>query len=150
MALHRYNPSQVTAVWALAGGLASIDILQGAAPGSFITASLPPLWAHRAGRNGAGVRVKNLDRSGTLSVTITAESPLNTALSAVVISDDLTETAVGTIMVKDLNGSSLYTGTGAFLQGHPPQLEFATEAGTRTWTWLVNEVVPFVGGQDEA
>lgn len=147
MALHNYDPNKVVATWAIGGGAGTIDLLQGAAPGTFVTVSTPTLWAYRAGRNGAGVRVKNLDRSGQVSVTLTAESPLNAVLSAAVLVDDASEVYVGTILVRDLNGSTLFTCTGAFLQGMP-QLEFGTEAGNRTWTWLVNEIVPFVGGQN--
>jgi hypothetical protein len=150
MALSQYDPEKVVASFApnAAAGIAAIDITNGAIAGSFLTVTKNnPRWAKEGDRAGNQTRVKNNDRSGTITVELSASSPTNAALSAAAIADDASEAVVGSVVIKDLNGTTLVKASGCYLT-QVADASFGSERGSRTWVWECTVIDDFIGGHD--
>jgi len=147
--LRQYDPLQVTGSWATPIGV--FDIVDGAVnPGDFLsTARDNPTWSREADRAGNATRVRNNNKGGTVSVTLSASSPTNTVLSGAQATDELTENVTGVLTLKDLNGNTVIVATGAFLNA-TPDVSFGGERGSRTWVWEAAQIESFLGGHDVA
>lgn len=135
----QYDPSQVTASWR------GIDVAEEAESIEVTTDNRR--WTRSTGGRGSSVRNKMLNRGGVVRITYPAHEPINTILSGVAKTDDLTENQVGTMTIKDLNGTSLVIGMDAFLEDIPDPT-FGQESGTRVWVWQIGVVDKFVGGRE--
>jgi hypothetical protein len=146
MSLHQFDPAQVVASWVTPGG--SIDILEGAISGEFMTFSRDNArWAREFDLYGNATRVKNNNRGGVISITHSASSPLNTVLSALTVADDMTDSVVGIIVIRDMSGPTIVEADGCFLEG-VSDFGFGQERGARTWVWQCASLRPFVGGHN--
>ena len=148
--LRQYDPLEVVGTFVLNTGQ-TINILDGSiSPGDFVTTTKDnPRWAREFDRAGNTTRVKNNNRGGTVSVVLSASSPTNTALSLVATQDDLTESRVGALLLKDLNGNTVVEADGAFIEDIPAP-SFGSTRGSRTWVWQCANLRPFVGGHSLA
>jgi hypothetical protein len=61
-------------------------------------------WTMYKGSDGEITRVRNRDRSGAVTFTLSQASITNTFLSAIAIADEKDGTGVGSLLIKDLNG----------------------------------------------
>lgn len=147
--LRQYDPIRVIGSFSTAAG--SVDILDGTIdPGDFVTvASDNPRWARERDRGGNATRVKMNNRGGLVTVNLSASSPTNTKLSTLVQIDGVSENVVGVLLLRDLNGNSVVTATGAFISDIPDP-SFGSDRGTRAWVWECAEIEKFVGGHDIA
>lgn len=147
--LRQYDPLQVTGSWATPVGV--FDIVDGAiAPGDFLTVTRDnPTFARESDRGGNATRVKNNNKGGTVSVTLSASSPTNAVLSAAQVTDELSENVVGLLTLRDLNGDTVVEAVAAFLT-QTPDPTFGSERGSRTWVWEAAQVNSFLGGHDLA
>ncbi len=147
--LRQYDPLQVTGSWTTSIG--TFDIVDGAInPGDFLAVERDnPTWSREFDRGGNAVRVKNNNKGGQVSVTLSASSPANAVLSAAQATDELTENVVGALVLKDLNGNTVVTAFGAFIN-QTPTPSFGAERGSRTWVWECSQIETFLGGHDLA
>lgn len=121
-------------------------IVTGTAEGSFVRASRnKPSFAMRTGSDGASVRSKSRDKSGTVEIVVMQTSPSNDFFAAMAVQDELFDTGIMPLVVKDLNGTTLITGAEAWLQ-KPADVDFGSESGDRSWTFDVGQLVIFPGG----
>lgn len=150
--LAQYVPTKVVGSWATpaATGFGVVDILQGAIDGAFLASTSDNArWTREHDLAGNATRVYNSNRGGSLSITISASSPTNTTLSALAELDDITQSVVGAIVLKDLNGNTIVEIDGAFLEDIPA-VSFGNDRGSRTWTWQYAAARVFLGGHDAA
>jgi hypothetical protein len=147
--LRQYDPQQVIGTWATP--LGSFDILDGRIdPGTFITpARNTRRWALENDGNNNSTRVKQPDRTASITVELSASSPTNAVLSRLAAIDDTTENVVGVLTLRDLSGDTLVVATGAFLEDVPDP-SYGSERGTRSWVWLCARLDVDVGGHDLA
>ena len=72
-------------------------------------------------------------------------SPSNDLLSSYVELDRVSNAGVFPLMIKDNNGTSLFTSTAAFVE-QVPSVEFANENKNREWVIKATNVTKFIGG----
>lgn len=147
--LRQYDPLQVTGSWSTPIGV--FDIVDGAiSPGDFAAVARDnPTWARESDRGGNATRVKNNNKGGTVTITLSASSPTNATLMAAQGTDELTENVVGPLVLKDLNGDTVVTALGAFINSTPDP-SFGSERGARVWVWEVAQINTILGGHDAA
>ena len=137
--MHNYDPKKVVVTF---GGV----LLQGYASGTFIVVEeTEDAFGMEAGAGGDVVRVRNNNETGTITVTLQAESPTNDLLSALSKIDRRTGLGYKPIMVKNLFGTTLANAAEAWVR-KSPNAEYATEAGSREWVFDCAKIDVFIGG----
>lgn len=137
--MQTYDAGKVVITW-------GPHIVTGTAEGSFVKAARnKPSFALKTGSDGAAVRSKSRDKSGTVEVTLMQTSPSNDYFAAVAAADELFDTGIMPLVIKDLNGTTLITAAEAWLQ-KPADTDFATAAGDRAWSFDVGRLLMFPGG----
>lgn len=120
--------------------------VQGYAKGSFVkVARNTESFKLDIGSLGDATRVQMLDKSGTVTITLQAESPTNDFFSARMALDERLGRATGDFMMKNLNGATLHHDDQAFLQ-KPADDERGDDAGTVEWTIICPNLDMFLGG----
>ena len=147
--LRQYDPLQVVGSFSHIGG--SVDIVDGAVDGGefLAVAGDNPTWTREHDRGGNATRVKNNNTGGTISVTISASSPTNASLSALVVADGVVENVVGALVLKDLNGNTVVEADGAFVADIPDPT-FGSDRGSRVWVFECAAIRTVLGGHDLA
>ena len=121
-------------------------ILTGMADGSFIAVSRNnDSFMLMVGSDGEAARAANADRSGTVTLTLMQTSPSNDDLSALLNTDELTNTGTGALFIKDASGRTLVSAVEAWIR-KPADAEFARELGGREWTFETGDLSIFNGG----
>ena len=67
-------------------------------------------------------------------------------MSAAAIADELTGLAVGALLIKDLNGTTVVQCANARIQKYA-DLEYAAKSGTNDWILMCAELEMFLGGE---
>lgn len=149
--LRQYDPLQVVASWTTPGPYGTVDIVDGRVDDQeFLNSGRDKKrWELEGDGNANATRVKQNRKTGTISITLSASSPTNETLSKIAALDDASENQVGALVIRDLNGQTIVTCTGAFLEDVPDPT-FGATRGERVWTWRCATIVPFVGGHDLA
>ena len=146
--LRQFDPLQVVGSWITPTG--AVDILDGRISGEFLATARDNMrWAREFDAHGNATRVKNNNTGGSVTLTLSASSPTNAALSARVAADQLGENIVGPLVLRDLNGETVIECDGAFLED-VPEVSFGQERGTRTWVFQCAGIRQFVGGHSIA
>ena len=145
-ALKQYDPKEVTITWD------GVFLNEGIASGTFITiARNVRQFTLNVGGDGGGTRVRNPDRSATVTVTMRMGSQTNALLSDRILDEEADPPIphITTLTIKDNSGNTLVEAPEAFLDG-PPDTTFGTEEGTLEWTFLCLEMTVDVRGNLEA
>lgn len=141
MAVSTFDPAQLLIS---VGGVP----ISGFADGEFVSiTSNNPQFTRVTGADGFTSRVKSNDYSGTMTLTLAQTSPSNDVLSAFLNADRLTNTGVVPVLIKDLNGSSIYFSATAWIQQFP-DITYSNEMSNRAWTLELAEIDIFVGGNE--
>jgi type IV secretory pathway TrbL component len=139
MAAKTYDPSQVAII---VGGFQ----VTGFADGSFLTVERnADNFALYIGTDGEGTRAKSNNKSGRMTFTLAQSSDANAFLSALVTADELSNSGIVPVLVKDNSGTSLYSAETAWIVKHPAA-EFGREIGTREWILETDSLAVFTGG----
>ncbi len=134
-----YDPDLISVV---VGGYT----LSGFADGTFVTVERDEdTWILSIGADGEGARAKSNNRSGTITITLMQSSDSNKILSDLATADELSNSGVFALLIKDSSGASLYSAETAWIQ-KPAASEFARELGTREWTIRTDNLIVYVGG----
>lgn len=97
------------------------------------------------GGDGEVSRVRNRNRSGSVTVTLAQTSLTNDLLSALLAADELAGTGVRPLTLRDMSGNSLVAADRAWLK-KPAALEFGKDMSNRQWVIDCAFVEPVVGG----
>lgn len=97
------------------------------------------------GASGEGTRSKTNDNSGTVELTLMADSQANDILAAIGVADELSGTGVGALFIKEFNGTTRVSAGSAWIK-KLPDLERAKEVGTVTWVFECDDLELFAGG----
>ncbi len=122
--------------------------VQGYAKGTFVKVARNSESAKiDVGSKGEATMIEMLDRSGTVTITVQAESSTNDAFSAIMRTAELVgrRAGVGTFQMLNLNGATLHHAEEAFLQ-KPADDERSDDAGTVEWTIVCANLDMFLGG----
>jgi len=116
--------------------------LQGFGDGDAATVQFSgPAYHYKKGSDGQGVRSKNLDRSAMLVVRLMQGVSVHDVLSAIFNKDYKSKngSGVGTVLIKDGQGTTLLTGTGSYIE-QPPDITIAAEPGVREWKIRIDDL----------
>ena len=102
-------------------------------------------FSDEAGGQGDVVRVRSRDKRGTVTVTLQGASSSNDVLSTFAATDEAAGTAYGPLLVKDLNGTSIYQGTNAYIAKYPKN-DLGDTHTPREWVIAVPNLDMFTGG----
>lgn len=140
MSLRTYDPKQVIFTWS---GL----VLTGFAAGTVITAArTTDLWEMIAGSDGEVTRIKSNDRSGTVAVTLQQGSASNELLMAKVLEDEIANTAIGALLVKDFTSPTAFlAGPQAFIKRMPDWARASADESNVEWMFAVPDLQIFHG-----
>ncbi|HEY6018999.1 MAG TPA: phage protein [Candidatus Paceibacterota bacterium] len=97
------------------------------------------------GSLGEGCRTKNLNRSGKITITLMASSPINDLLAQAAQTDEDSGLDYGPLSITDLNGNMVCFAAEAWVMKRP-KIERAKEAGTVQWVFEAVVLELFEGG----
>jgi len=139
MAVKTYDPKQVQLII----GLVPIS---GFADGEFINIERDEdTFTKISGADGEVSRAKSNNKMGELSVILLQTSASNDILSAFMLADELANSGVIPIFIKDSLGlTTLFAAEGWVKK--PPAITFDKEIGEREWVFDLANVDIFVGG----
>ena len=136
--VHTYDPSEV--IISIAG-----VPMEGFTDGTFCEiVRNEPTWNMVVGADGIVTRGKTNNFSGTMTLTFKQSSPSNDVLSAFLNLDELTNTQVLPILVKDLSGNSTYFSAQGWVSQFAAST-FAKDISDRAWTISLADTTFFVG-----
>ncbi|MEC9048874.1 MAG: hypothetical protein VYA51_12760 [Planctomycetota bacterium] len=133
--LRDFDPDKVTVTWALPTGAIILHrgLIDG--PGAIQDAKNKPRASRRTDRQGNQVRNKTRDRSGSLTLTYMADAQILAVLTGVIEGEDATGiSAIGDIIVKNLNGAEIIRYAGAGIDDDP-NIGYGDTAADRPYTW---------------
>lgn len=134
-----YDPARV--VFTFSGIL-----VQGFMEGTFISVErAEDAFTPSVGAAGDVTRVRNRNRTGSITVTLQAASPSNDQLSTIARIDELFGQGVKPSMVKDLNGTTLIQASNSWIR-KIPQWQAAKDASGVEWVFDCAELNMHVGG----
>lgn len=143
-----YNPLKVVGTWAIPVPPGTIEILEGRIDGEFFSQTDDsPDWTRETDGHGNATRVRQNKTGGSFTVVISASSPTNRALSRANVEDTISESVVGPMVLKDLNGETVGEFDDVFLEGKPG-LVYGMERGSRAWTFQYGSARVFIDGHD--
>lgn len=134
-----YDPKQVMI---LIGGIP----MGGFADGEYVNVErTSDTFTMVSGADGITSRAKTNDRSGSMTLTLAQTSPSNDALSAIALADELTNSGVVPILIKDGSGTTVFVSAFGWIK-KPPAASFAKEIGNRAWILDLADLDVFIGG----
>ena len=134
MALKAYNFAKVAVIF---GGRQ----LTGFADGDAVTVERnEDAFTLLIGADGEGTRSKSNNRSGRVTVRLLQTSESNAILNAFAKADDLSDTGLQPLLVKDASGNSLYSAELAWIV-KMPAATLGAEAGDREWVFETDNLV---------
>lgn len=143
MAIRTYDPKQVIVT---IGGVP----MSGYADGTFLLIDRDEnAFTKVTGADGVTTRVKSNNRSGTMTLTLKQSSASNDVLSGFAALDELANSGVVPILIKDLSGNSIYFSATGWIQKYPAS-EFGKEINNREWVLDLVDVDVFVGSNAES
>ena len=121
-------------------------VMGGYADGSFINVEHDEdAFALQIGTDGEGTRSKTNNRAGTVTLTLQQGSDSNDVLSGFAAADQIGNSGLFPLLIKDGSGRTVHQATTAWIQ-KMPATEFGREAGQREWVIRTDELISFVGG----
>lgn len=139
MSVKTYDPSKIVMT------LGTI-LVSGYADGEFVKAARDAdTFTKFVGTDGEVSRTRNRNKTGTVTFTLAQTSLTNDALAALAETDELTGAGVVPVLIKDLNGTTLFAAGSAWIR-KPPEVAYGKEIGHREWVIDTGPVEVFVGG----
>jgi hypothetical protein len=143
MALRTFDPKQVLVI---IGGVP----MSGYADGTFVSVErTSDTFTKVSGADGIVSRAKSNDRSGSLTLTLAQTSPSNDVLSALAVTDELTNLGVVPVLIKEVSGSTVIVSAFGWVK-KPPMVEYGKEIVNREWVLDLADVDFGVGGNPDS
>lgn len=142
MAMYSYDPRQLSVI---CGGF----IIRGFADTQVTITRTNAAWELVVGADGEATRVKSNDRSGTITFFLQQSSPSNDELSTLALLDELSNTGIFPLLIKDNLGSTVAVADTAFIEKFP-DAAFGKTAQNREWVLRTDNLNVFLGGNDVA
>lgn len=105
-------------------------------------------WTKVVGADGYVTRGKTNNFSGTITLTLKQSSPSNDILSALLAADEVSNSGIVPILIKDLSGNSTYFSAQGWVQQYPSST-FGKEINDREWIIALADIDLFVGSNAE-
>lgn len=142
MAVYTYDPAQIIV------SIAGIPI-SGYTDATFLEiVRNEDTWSMVTGADGYTTRGKTNNKSGQITLTLKQSSPSNDVLSGLMQLDELSNSGIFPILIKDISGNSTYFSGQGWIQSWPTST-FDKAITDRQWIIAVAELDLFVGGNSE-
>ena len=139
MALKTYDPKEFVIT-------VGSRTMTGLADGTFINAGrLNDTWSDTAGADGEVGRAKSNDKRGEFTITLMQGSDENDFLSALAVTDELTNGGIVPVSVHDVNGTTVVSGPESWIV-KPADIEGAKDITNRVWVMRTASMNIFGGG----
>lgn len=139
MSVRTYDPTQLVVTF---GGIP----ISGFADGTYISVERDEeTFTKVTGADGTTARSKTANRSGAVTLTLLQTSLSNDYLSGVALLDELSNSGVLPLIVKDLSGTTIIFAKEAWVQ-KPAAFEGAKEVTEREWILDTGDMDVFIGG----
>lgn len=139
MSIKTYDPDKVIVTF---GGVP----LSGYADGTFVNVErAEDAFTLSVGADGETARTRNLNKSGTITITLMQSSASNDLLSGAAIADESTGLGIFPVMIKDMAGTTLAIAANAWVK-KMANAEFGKEHGDREWVLEADSITMHVGG----
>jgi hypothetical protein len=139
--MSQYDPARVTFNW---NGIRCY----GWASDSFIKAERDEdSFKKEISADGFAVRVQSQNKGGKVTITLQAQSPVNSLLSAAALVDEESGDNFGPLLIKDMNGTTICEADEAWIM-KPAAVEYGTDGGTREWSFDCSELIMYSGGSN--
>jgi hypothetical protein len=139
MAVKNYDPNTLIITF-------GATILDGYADGTFLSVEYnEDAYALTVGSNGEGCRSRSNNESATITFTLLQSSSVNDELSAYHNTDLLTGASIFPLLVRDINGTTVFAAETAWIRKFPTSA-FDRTVGSREWVLETNKLNGFVGG----
>lgn len=123
-------------------------VLTGYAEGTFVTiARSGDLFEKTKGADGGVDRVNKNAFDYAVTATIRQTSPTNAVLSAIAAADQISNAGVLPLVVRDLNGTTLFTAAQAWIAKDPDD-EFSDTISDREWRFDTGPAAKLTGGNN--
>lgn len=120
--------------------------IEGFATDSFINVAYnADTWSVHIGGKGEVTRVLNPDETATITLTLSQASPSNDMLSTIATTDRNNKNGYGALLIKDLNGTTVYKCATAWIVKLPDSA-FGSTHQDRAWAIYCEKLKGFVGG----
>ena len=139
LTVRTYDPNQI---------IVSYDgvPLVGFAEGTFVTIKRSgDLFTKVRGADGGVDRVNNNNFDFEVSIHLKQVSPSNAVLSLAASADQLSNAGTGILLIKDNNGSTLFTAAQAWVK-KDPDVSYSDKMESREWTFDTGVGALLVGG----
>lgn len=142
-ALKTYDPARIVMI-------VGPHKIEGTAPGKRVKITHPDKYNMVEGTDGEVARGKTNFSSITIEIELLQTSESNDVLSGYFTTDDITPGGVPLpIMIKDLDGTSLWIAAGAWAT-KMPDVEYTDTPGNNVWQFKTGPASSFVGGKVSA
>ena len=142
MSIRTYDPSEVIVT---IGGVP----MSGFTDGTFVEiARNEATWTLVVGADGYATRGKTNNFSGQLTLTLKQSSPSNDVLSGLMVLDELSNSGIFPVLIKDLSGNSTYFSGQGWVQQWPSST-FDKAITDRSWVIELATLDLFVGSNAE-
>ena len=137
--LKTYDANEVSVI---IGSRVILGLIQGDA---VVVARESDAFSDSVGLDGEVTRSANKDKRGTVTITLQQSSDDNDFLSLLSQVDELSGAGTIPLLIRDANGTSLYTASEAWIQ-KPADGSISQEAGERAWVLRCANLKMFSGG----
>jgi hypothetical protein len=141
MAVKLYDPASVIVAF-------GPNIMTGYGEDTFVRVERDEdTFTKKTGVDGEVTRTRNMNRAGSVTLTLMQSSASNAVLAVLALADEIAPNGASILpmTVKDNAGNSLHFAESAWIR-KPPASEYAKEAGTREWVFDTGKMKDYVGG----
>ena len=139
MSVKTYDPNEVICI---VGGA----IISGYADGTYLNVERDEQMFQKVeGADGFVYRAKSNNKSGVLTLTLQQTSPSNDVLSGFMVADELTNSGIVPVFIKDAIGTTVLVSGEGWVQ-QMPAVGYAKEVNNREWSIAMAQINAFVGG----
>jgi hypothetical protein len=123
--------------------------ISGFAEGTFIRVErVADMFSMKTGSDGDTARVKSNNRAGTVTLTLMQTSLSNDALSGIAIADELSNTGVVPIAIKDLSGATTFFSATGWIRKIPDWEPGGDDVVGIEWVIDAADIDIFIGGNN--
>lgn len=139
MATKVFDPNQLSVI-------VGVTPIYGFAEDTMITIDVEdPQYNINTDVHGEATRFRVNKNLAKITLFLTQSSSSNDVLSSYVEADRINNSGVFTLMIKDVNGTTLFSSTSGYVE-QVPSVDFGNDNKDREWVVRVTNISKFVGG----
>jgi hypothetical protein len=138
MALYSFDPKKLSVI-------VGPYVIKGFSESMLTITKTSDAFSMVVGADGEATRVKSNDGSATITLTLQQGSPSNDQLSLIATADELSNSGVFPLLIKDNLGNTVAAAGTCFIS-KLPDVTFGKTQNDRSWNIMTDNLIMFVGG----